>query len=104
MSRPLTPQQEAWLRDPRHPIHNGLRLDPLPNLIATRQAHPDPGSHRRMSLWMLKTVMWPHLSGLQRFLIWSALAALVLIVVAGPFLIGPIGCEIEDGRRVCAPE
>lgn len=103
--RGLTPEQEAWLRDPRHPIHNGLRLHPVPNLIVIREGHPNPGRKQlRMSNWVRRNIVWPHFSRLQRVLIWSGLAALVLVFVAAPFIIGPVQCDNLSGRTVCSSE
>jgi hypothetical protein len=101
----LTPEQEAWLRDPRHPIHNGLLLDPEPNLIMIREGHPNAGRRQlRMSNWARRHIMWPHLTRLQRVLFWSGLAALVLMFIAAPLIIGPIQCDNLSGRTVCHSE
>jgi hypothetical protein len=99
----LTPEQAAWLRDPRHPVHNGLRLHPVPNLIVTRTGRPQFGERGlRMSRWMRRTVVWAHYSGLQKFLLWAGLVVLVLVLLCAPLLLGPLDCVSEGGRAVCS--
>jgi hypothetical protein len=97
----VSPETEARLRDPRHPVHHGLQLYPVPNLIVTR-SRPHVGErYLRMSKWMRKTVVWAHYSPLQKFLLWAGLVALIATVLAAPFIVGPVDCAKDAGRAIC---
>lgn len=102
----VPPEVEARLRDPRHPVHRGLILYPVPNLIVTRTGVPRQGErYLKMSRWMRKTVVWAHYSRLQWFLMWAGLVVFLAAVVLGVAFIEPTECESSvPGRAVCYSE
>jgi hypothetical protein len=88
--RALSPEDEARLRDPRHPVHHGFRMHPVPNLIVTRGPRPHVAERfLRMSPWMRKHIVWVHYTPLQKFLIWTGGVAMVVMVAVAPFLVLP---------------
>lgn len=85
-----SPANAARLRDPRHPVNNGFRMHPVPNLIVTRGPRPHIAErHLRMSPWMRRHIVWVHYTRLQKTLIWSGGAAVVLMFAVAPFLLLP---------------
>ncbi|MEU6860497.1 hypothetical protein AB0B28_16705 [Glycomyces sp. NPDC046736] len=93
----LTPAEAAWLRDPRHPIHNGFRLHPVPNLIVNPGVRIRVGD-RRMSYWMRRNIIMAHYAPLALFLYYAGIVALLLtFLVAAPLLLGVGDCDPSDG-------
>lgn len=83
-------EEEARLRHPQHPVNNGFRMRPVPNLIVTRTGRPHVGErYLQMSGWTRRNIVWVHYTGMQRFLLWAGVIALVLMfLVAYPLVLG----------------
>ncbi|MEU5155302.1 hypothetical protein [Glycomyces sp. NPDC021274] len=83
----VPPEVEARLRDPRHPVHHGLVLHPVPNLIVTRSTPRYGERHLRMSWWMAKTVVFVHYTRMQKLLYFGGLIVLILMWTVIPLLL-----------------
>ncbi|THV41873.1 hypothetical protein [Glycomyces buryatensis] len=83
-SHHLSERDQALLRDPRHPIHHGLQLHPVPNLIFTRTGKPSIWESRlRVSWWGWKTVIWAQFSRAQKVLLITGIFSVPTFCVLG---------------------
>jgi hypothetical protein len=98
-----SPEVEARLRDPRHPVHHGLVLHPVPNLIVTRSTPRYGERHLRMSWWMAKTVVFAHYTRMQKLLYFGGIVWLILTFVAGGVLLAQhdSGCHRDIYTNEC---
>jgi hypothetical protein len=93
----VPPKVEARLRDPRHPVHHGLVLKPVPNLIVTRSATPRYGERNLyMSWWMAKTVVFAHYTRMQKLLYFGGVVWLILTFVVGGVLLAQHGDDCRS--------
>lgn len=81
------------MRDPRHPVHHGLVLHPVPNLIFTHSARPHHWErYVYISWWMARIFVWPHYTRAQKVLLFSGIIWMVLsFVVVFPLLADRLG-------------
>lgn len=90
----LTPAEAAWLRHPQHPVNNGFRMDPVPNLIVTNDFRSDLTRSNRVSPWLRANIIMVHYTPRQRFLMKAGIVALIFSIIAlPPILFWPMTCD-----------